>query len=326
MSLHCHTIENSCLKVSVISYGAAISSIIDKSVNREMVLGFDELEKYKSSDKYIGATIGRVANRIALGRFTLENETYQLAVNNGPNHLHGGLHGFDKKEFDCYVTENRICCTCTSPYGEEGYPGNMSVEVNYTLHNNRLIIETICQSDETTLSNLTNHTYFNLDNEKKSILDHRLKIISDQVYPIDEFGCTYNQPFNNKLTPFDFTSDRRIGECLQSTHPQILLARGLDHHFDITSEGLRLAAILSNRDTRLLIYTDKPGMHVYTANYLDGTDIGADGQPYHQHSGICFETQYVPNSINFDQRIAPILRAGQIQKHQTVFEFQRIEV
>lgn len=322
---HSHTIENSLLKISVISYGATLVSILDKTINREMILNFDEPEKYKSSDKYIGATIGRVSNRIASGRFTLECNVYQLAVNNGPNHLHGGFRGFDKKEFDCIVTENHIRCTRISPHGEEGYPGNMTVEIIYTLQENRVIIETVCQSDKTTLANITNHTYFNLDDDKQSIRDHQLKILSDRVYPVDEFGCTYNQPFNVKSTPFDFTSDKRIGECLQSTHPQILIARGLDHHFDITSVGMRLAAILSNMDTRMLIYTDKPGMHVYSANYLDGTDIGSKGQPYHQHSGICFETQYVPNSINFNQEIAPIIQAGQVQKHQTVFEFQRIE-
>ncbi len=313
------------MKISVISYGATLVSILDKTINREMVLNFDKPERYKSSDKYIGATIGRVSNRIASGRFILESNAYQLAVNNGPNHLHGGFQGFDKKEFDCFVTENCIRCTRISPHGEEGYPGNLMVEIIYTLQENKVIIETVCQSDRTTLANLTNHTYFNLDDDKLSILNHRLKILSDQVYPVDEFGCTYNQPFSVKSTPFDFTSDKRIGECLQSTHPQILMARGLDHHFDIKSAGIRLAAILSNKDTRMLIYTDKPGMHVYSANYLDGTDIGSEGLPYHHHSGICFETQYVPNSINFNQTIAPIIQAGQIQKHQTVFEFQRIE-
>lgn len=304
------------------SYGATIASIYDKKLLREMVLGFDDDQNYTISDKYFGCTVGRVANRISNGRFVLNNQEYLLAVNNGPNHLHGGIIGFDKKIFECIAEDNSVECTFFSVAMEEGYPGNLEVKIFYTLIENQLHIQTRCLSDTDTLVNLTNHTYFNLNQKKESIANHRLTIMANRFYPVDEFGCTFNQPFQVKKTPFDFTKEKSIADCLNSDHPQILSARGLDHHFEVCGVGFRLAARLSVSDTALNIYTDKPGVHVYTGNYLDGKDTGFENTVYHKHSGICFEAQYVADSINFDSTIAPILRAGQIQEHKTVFEFE----
>jgi len=191
------------------------------------------------------------------------------------------------------------------------------------LHDEQLIIKSRCLSDQDTLVNITNHTYFNLDADKKTIIDHNLKILADRVYPVDEFGCTFNQPFSVSKTPFDFTDLRSLADSLASSHPQIITAKGLDHHFEVNGEGLRLSVILSNEDISLSVYTDKPGVHVYTGNYLNGEDIGFDGVVYQKHCGICFETQYVPNSINFDTTIAPIVKAGETQEHITIFEFQQ---
>lgn len=316
-------LENSILKVSILSYGATISSIIDKRLQRELVLGFNEKTKYEASDKYFGCTVGRVANRISYGRFYLSQKEYRLPINNAPHHLHGGFSGFDKKEFSCKMTENSVECTYLSRDLEEGYPGNLSVTITYALHDERLIIKSRCLSDQDTLANITNHTYFNLNTDKKTIIDHNLKIFADRVYPVDEFGCTFNQPFSVSKTPFDFTDLRPIADILVSSHPQITTAKGLDHHFEVNGEGLRLSVILSNEDISLSVYTDKPGVHVYTGNYLNGEDIGFDDAAYQKQCGICFETQYVPNSVNFDTTIAPIVKAGEAQEHITIFEFQQ---
>jgi aldose 1-epimerase len=321
MAQDIYVLENSELTVKILSYGATIISIFHKGLQREMVLGFNDVQKYKTSDKYYGCTIGRVANRISEGHFRLNQQQYILPINSPPHHLHGGISGFDKKEFNCNKTGDTLICTYFSPHLEEGYPGNLQLTVTYTLIDNRLIIETFGESDQDTLMNVSNHPYFNLDADKKSIADHQLTISSDRIYPVDETGCTFNQPFDVKLTPFDFNIEKPIVECLNSDHPQIIHAKGLDHHFDIVGHGLRLAVTLSNNDLSLLVYTDKPGVHVYTGNYLNGEDIGFQNIPYDMHSGICFETQYVPNSINFDEEIAPILRALEVQRHQTIFEF-----
>jgi aldose 1-epimerase len=317
-------LENSQLRLSVLSYGATITSIYDKSLLREMILGFDDDQCYVASDKYFGCTIGRVANRISNGHFKLNNVDYVLAINNGPNHLHGGIRGFDKREFQCVLMDDRIECSCFSTHMDEGYPGNLEVKIVYTLVDNQLHIQTYCQSDADTLVNLTNHSYFNLNQVKSTIGDHRLKIHANRIYPVDANGCTYNQPFEVHHTPFDFTDEKVISDCLMSNHPQIISAKGLDHHFEINGSGLRLAVQLTSKDVSLSVYTDKPGVHVYTGNYLNGEDVGYDDIAYQQHSGICFEAQYVPDSINFDCAIAPILKAGQIQEHRTVFEFNRI--
>lgn len=316
-------IENDWLRVSVLSYGATITSIVDKVLGRELVLGFDDEQSYVESDKYFGCTIGRVANRISNGCFRLGDTEYKLAVNNGPNHLHGGLKGFDKKDFQCIKMEDQIECTCYSAHLDEGYPGNLEVKIMYALKKNQLHIQTVCQSDSDTLVNLTNHSYFNLNEMKSTIADHLLKIHARRVYPVDPFGCTYDPPFEVRHTPFEFTESKRIEEALKSDDSQILSAKGLDHHFEIEGSGLRMAAELISQDYELRVYTDKPGIHVYTGNYLNGDDIGYQGFAYKQHFGICFEAQYVPNSINFDPTIAPIVKAGQIQKHLTVFEFNQ---
>lgn len=316
------TLENQWLCVTVLSYGATITSIIDKTLQRELVLGFDDDQKYLTSDKYFGCTIGRVANRISKGHFHLNGQQYPLSINNRPNHLHGGTYGFDKQTFDCTLADNRLICTYFSRHLEEGYPGNLSVKITYSLEGHRLTIRTFCQSDRDTLINLTNHTYFNLDPKKGKIENHLLKINSDRVYPVDEYGCTFNQPIDIKQTPFDFMKLKSLSDCLQSGHPQIVTAKGLDHHFEIRGSGLRLAATLMDQGSILYVYTDKPGVHIYTGNYLNGEDIGHDNVPYIQRSGICFETQYVPDSINFDTSIAPIVKAGQVQEHLTIFEFE----
>lgn len=316
------TLENQWLCVTVLSYGATITSIVDKILQKELVLGFDDDQNYLSSDKYFGCTVGRVANRISNGHFYLNDQPYQLSVNNGPNHLHGGTFGFDKKEFDCKREDNSIICTYFSTHLEEGYPGNVTVRITYTLEDHRLTIRSSCQSDRDTLINLTNHTYFNLDETKATIHDHLLQINSDRVYPVDEYGCTFNQPIDVNQTPFDFTKQKSLSDCLQSDHPQIAIARGLDHHFEISGLGMRLAATLMYQGNILNVYTDKPGVHIYTGNYLNGDDIGHDNVPYIQHSGICFETQYVPDSINFDKAIAPMVKDGVVQEHHTIFEFE----
>ena len=309
------------LKISAISYGAALRSIV-LSAGWDIVLGFDTIEDYERHDKYMGAIVGRCANRISNGSFVLNGKDYVLAVNNGPNHLHGGIEGFDKKVWKGVLRDNHIEFSNFSPDGEEGYPGNLSARVTYTLtEDNEIVIDYFALCDEDTVVNLTNHTYFNLDGNG-NILNHVLQIPADEFTEIDENGCSNGKIAGVDGTPFDFREPKRIGSDIDADCEQIKNAQGYDHNYILkhrNDDKVNLAARLSSGDTTLEVWTDQPGVHVYTGNFLDDVVPGKNGVCYDKRSGIAIETQNWPDAVNNDGFPTSILKRGEVYRRKTVF-------
>ncbi len=312
--------------VKLTNYGGIITEIQtpDRSGKlKNVVCGFDRLETYLKGHPFFGAVAGRVANRIAKGKFTLDGKDYTLAVNNGPNHLHGGIKGFDKQVWAAEVLPNgSVRMTYTSKDGEEGYPGNLKVTMVYSLDNdNALRIEYGATTDKATPINLTNHSYFNLAGSG-TILDHVLYLNADQYTKVDETLIPTGEIASVKGTPLDFTTAHSIGERAQQTG---LKPFGYDHNFVLNEQdrGLRLAAkVIEPKSGRTLeVSTTEPGVQLYTANHLNGTVVGIGGVSYPQHGAFCLETQHYPDSVNHPQFPSAILRPGGAYKSTTVFKF-----
>ena len=315
----------------ITTYGALLTELRVPDRNGKVanvVLGFDNSAPYLKGHPFFGATAGRVANRIAKGRFTLDGQEYKLAVNNGPNHLHGGNFGFDKvvwnaKPVNVNANEASVQFSYLSRDGEEGYPGNLDVTVTYTLtENNELRIDYSAKTDKATPVNLTNHSYFNLA-ESESIVDHVLTIEADQYTVTDDTLIPTGQIAPVKGTPLDFTSPTKMGARFdQLTRKPI----GYDDNFVLRSGGksLALAAKVYEPTTgRVMeVFTTEPGIQLYTGNFLDGTLTGHDNVVYKQHSGFCLETQHFPDSVNHPEFPSTILRPGQTFKSTTVFKFE----
>jgi aldose 1-epimerase len=292
-----------------------------------VVLGFDNLDRYLKGHPFFGAIAGRVANRIANARFTIDGQTYTLARNNGPNHIHGGLNGFDKKAWASRPlppTERAVAVEFSylSPDGEEGYPGNLSVTVRYTLSDqSELRIDYAATTDKPTPVNLTNHSYFNLAGTG-DVLGHELTLAADFYTPSDEGLIPTGEIRRVKGTPLDFTQATTIGARATQTG---LKPAGYDHNFVLRSGGqsLALAATAYEPTTgRLLeVLTTEPGVQLYTANHMDGSVVGAGGCKYPRHGGFCLETQHYPDSINKPHFPSVLLRPGQTYRSSTVFRF-----
>jgi aldose 1-epimerase len=289
----------------------------------DVVLGFDNLAQYLKGHPCFGCTVGRVANRIAKGRFTLDGKTYSLAVNNGPNHLHGGLKGFDKKLWKAEAQSGAaVKFSCTSPDGEEGYPGTVAASVTMSLTDaNELRLDYRATTDRATPINLTNHSYFNLAG-RGDVLRHELMIAAERYTPFDSTQIPTGEVKLVKGTPLDFTRPQAIGARLAQlpTKPP-----GYDHNFvlDGGRKGLALAARLYEPETgRVMeVLTTEVGLQLYTANHLDGSLIGKGGIAYPRYGGVCFETEHFPDSINQPQFPSAILRPDQIYRQTTVFKF-----
>jgi aldose 1-epimerase len=321
-----HGIEVTCL-----NYGCIITKIItpDKAGNYEnIVLGFERFEPYITNSPYFGAVIGRVAGRIQHASFELDGKTYTLYKNENNNHLHGGVKGFHRVIWDAAVVEKEneigVQFSYTSPDGEEGYPGNVHVQVTYTLNNeNELIISYNATSDQNTLLNLTNHTYFNLSgNLKRDILHHRLKIKSDQFLELDKEFIPTGTLLDVDNTPFDLRRGKIIEEGVTANHSQIkLVGQGYDHPFLLSThhdEEIVLSDPESGRT--LTVETDEVGVVVYTGNQLpNGMDIY--GVPSRKYLGICLETQGLPDAIHHSHFPSSILRAGETYSSVTKYMF-----
>jgi len=319
-------------ELSAITHGATITNLLvpDRAgILGDVVLGFDSLGAYVDSSPYFGAVAGRVANRIAKGRFTLDGHTYELAVNNGPNHLHGGLRGFDKVNWRAETFQNDSAVGVTfkyrSPNGEEGYPGNLDVAVTYTLgDDDRVTIEYEATTDKATPVNLTQHSYFNLA-ETGDVLAHELTLVADRITPIDPTLIPTGAFMEVAGTPFDFRRPHAIGSRIGADDEQLRIAGGYDHNYVITrgDTGLALAARLHDPLTgrTLEVLTTEPGVQFYTGNFLDGTIMGKHGHVYSRRTGVCLETQHFPDSPN--QRAFPstILRPGKTLRSMTVWKF-----
>jgi aldose 1-epimerase len=321
------TLTNSSgLVAKVSNYGTIITElhVPDRAgVSGDIVLGFDNLEQYLKGHPFFGCTVGRVANRIAKGRFTLDGKTYELAVNNGPNHLHGGLKGFDKMVWKAEPQSGAsVKFNYTSADGEEGYPGQVAVTVLMTFtEKNELSIEYTAAADQPTPVNLTNHSYFNLAGQG-DVLSHELLIAADRFTPKDENSIPTGEILPVKSTPMDFTKPHPIGSRFSQLQEKPV---GYDHNYVLRSGGkaLGLAARVFEPTTgRVLeISTTEPGVQLYTSNYLDGSLTGKRGIVYRQHSGFCLETQHFPDSVNQTTFPSTILRPGETYRQTTIHKF-----
>jgi aldose 1-epimerase len=312
-------------QVKISTYGGVVTSWVsaDKSgVKSSIVLGFDSLSGYLAKPPYFGALVGRYGNRIANGKFKIGDNTYTLATNNGKNHLHGGLKGFDKQVWDAATVDTVPAITLhyVSKDGEEGYPGNLTVTVVYTLSNdNELGIEYNAETDKPTPINLTNHSYFNLSgNVANTILSNTLKINADAYTPVDSSLIPTGVIQPVKGTPFDFTTATAIGARIAQT------PGGYDHNFVLNSKdgSLQLAAILADSISgrKLEVYTTQPGLQFYTGNFLDGSIKTSDGKPINKNAALCLETQHFPDSPNQPAFPSSILKPG--EKYHTVTKYR----
>jgi aldose 1-epimerase len=333
------------MAVKAITYGGIITSIRvpDTSGTFEnVVLGFDELarylsDEYREASPYFGAIIGRYANRIEDGRFTLDSQAYKMATNNGPNHLHGGDEGFNRRLWKAEPFENDsargVVFTYTSPDGEEGYPGRLDTEVTYTLtDDNELVFGYRATTTEATPVNLTQHSYFNLSGQSEgTILDHRLTINADAFTFVNENLVPTGELQPVEGTPFDFTMATPIGARINQVNQQLQYAGGYDHNFVLNREDagagslVRAARVYDPESGRhLTVRTTEPGLQFYSGNFLDGRLEGPNG-PYEYRSGLALETQHFPNSPNEENFPSTILRPGETYRSRTVYEFSTRE-
>jgi aldose 1-epimerase len=331
-----YTLTNSSgMEIRTIPYGAVVMSIaVPDREGRfaDVVLGHNALDRYVTASRYFGAVVGRYANRIANGRFVLDGKEFKLAVNNGPNHLHGGVRGFDKVVWDAATfsgqTSSGVIYRYTSPDGEEGYPGRVLATVSYTLTDRfELVVEYQATSDQPTPINLTQHTYFNLAGEASgSVLDHLIAINADRYTPVNDTKIPTGELAPVTGTPFDFRTPVRIGARIDESHPQLAFGGGYDHNFVLnrTSESglLHAARVYEPASGRILdVATSEPGLQFNTANGLDGTIVGKSGRPYRARDGFCLETQHFPDSPNQPAFPSTILRPGQVYRSRTVYRF-----
>lgn len=325
-----YTLENKeGMSVSILNYGGIITSV--KVKNKEgkfenIVLGYDSLKNYVDNDPYLGAIIGRVGNRIANGSFTLNGETYNLEVNNGTNHLHGGLKGFDKVFWDVKTQEDEgkvlLHLFYESAHMEEGYPGNLKTQVTYTLDNeNQLSVSYKAQTDRTTIVNLTQHSYFNLSGDFNStILNHQLQIDADAITSLNQNMIPTGAFTDLTDTPLDFRVLKTIGKEINSSHQQIEIAGGYDHNYVINTPSLDscFAKVIHSNSGRVMeVFTDQPGVQLYTGNFLEAINDNYMGK----RSGFCLETQHFPDSPNQSNFPSIVLEPGMVYTTTTKFKF-----
>jgi len=327
-----HTLTNlKGMRVRLIDYGATLIGVEtpDKSGKAaNITLGFPALDGYLQRHPYFGSTVGRYGNRIAGGKFTLDGKTYTLAKNNGPNHLHGGLKGFDAVLWKAEPVSTQemvgVKFRYTSADGEEGYPGKLDVTVTYTLNNaNELRIDYTAATDKLTVVNLTNHSYWNLAGAGSGdILKHELTLSADKYLPIDDTSIPTGAPADVKGTPFDFTSPHAIGERIGELKKDPHKTKGYDHCYVLRGQqgNLELAARVKDPSTgRVMeVFTTEPGVQLYCGNFLGG---GAGEGGFKQHEGFCLETQHYPDSPNKPEFPSTVLRPGQVLKSTTMHRF-----
>jgi len=317
------------MSVSIMDYGATIVKIFAPDRNGKLddvVLGFDKFSPYLHLSPYFGATVGRYANRIAKGRFELGGKVYQLPINNGPNSLHGGIRGFDKRMWKVEPVESDIPAirfSRLSPDGEEGYPGNLFVSVTFSLNDdNELRISYEATTDKPTIINLSNHSYFNLAGGG-TIFNHVLTLHADTFTPVDATLIPTGEIKPVAGTPWDFLNPTPIGLHLKQTGGNPI---GYDHNFVLNkgffSDWSVAAEVVEPKSGRTLtVSTDQPGIQFYSGNFLDGTLTGAGGNVYHQYDAIVLETQHFPDSPNHDNFPSTILVPGDTYKTSTVYAF-----
>jgi aldose 1-epimerase len=326
------------MEVRAINYGAIIASI--KVPDRtgklgDVVLGYDTLDGYVKDTRFFGAVVGRYGNRIAKGKFTLDGREYTLAINNPPNHLHGGPNGFNKQVWTASIVATgangpSVTFTRTSPDGEEGYPGTLQARVTYTLtERNELDIQYEATTDKPTPVNLTQHSYFNLMGAGNGpITDHGLRINADRYTPVDSTLIPTGKIAEVAGTPLDFRSPKFIGARIDANDEQIKIGGGYDHNFVLNRQGTGLAHAVWLNDERsgrsLDVFTTEPGIQFYTGNHLDGV-AGKGGATYGRRSGLCLETQHFPDSPNKPDFPSTIVKPGTPYTSRTVWRFSVVK-
>ncbi len=317
-------IENGEIAFTVSNLGARVCELYTKDKEGrfgDVLLGLKNVTDCFSDGSCAGAVVGRVANRIADGRFRLNGRDWQLSVNNGSNHLHGGKKGFDRRYFDWEEQAEGIRFTYLSKDGEEGYPGNLKIQVTYLLEDDTLRILYDAVSDADTLLNPTSHMYFNLDGSD-SVLDHELMIAAEKMVPVRPDGIPEGPALPVAGTPFDFRVFRRIGDGLSEENPQLAGVGGYDHPFllDRQKDAVLLKGAESGRC--VCISTDMPAVHLYSGNFLQGTAQSKKGRPFRNREGVALETQYLPDSIHREPDSPTILRAGKPFHSETSYRFR----
>ncbi|MFP6873102.1 MAG: aldose epimerase family protein [Verrucomicrobiales bacterium] len=322
------------MKAKITNYGGIVTQLHVPDRNGQpgdVVLGYDKLSSYIKASPYFGCIAGRYANRIAKGRFTIEGTEYQLAVNNGENHLHGGNVGLDKRVWSARkvrgIGRSGIELSYLSPDGEEGYPGNLDCKVTYWLSvQNELEIQYEATTDKATHINLTHHSYFNLAGAGSGdILSHEVELFADKFVPTDAGNIPLGELGSVKGTPFDFLTPHSIGERIGQKDQQLSVGKGYDHNWVInsTGKGLELAARVTEvKSGRVMeVLTDQPGIQFYTGNFLDGSNVGKGGKTYQHRNAFCLETQKYPDSPNNPSYPSSLLEPGKTYKHMCVYRF-----
>ena len=338
-TVYLYTLDNGQgITAKITNYGALLTELHLPDRNGEsadVALGFDTLDGYLAGHPYFGCTVGRVANRIANGKFTLDGKEYTLATNIGPNHLHGGEKGFDKKVWNV-IAEHAVpegvslSMKYVSPDGEEGYPGNLSATVTYSLTASQLRVDIWADTDAPTIVNLANHSYWNLaGHDAGDILKHELVLNADNYTPTDETVIPTGEIASVKNTPFDFRESKQIGRDIgQLPGDGGEDPGGYDINFVLNGEAgkMKLVARVSEPSTgrKMEVFTDVPGVQLYTGNYLDGSLSGKGSTIYNKHAGFCLETQHFPDAINKEGTPgwqSVILRPGEVYSHSILFKF-----
>jgi aldose 1-epimerase len=328
--------NNKGVEAVVINYGATLVSlkVPDRAgKSSDIVLGYDDIGGYERDKSFFGATIGRYGNRIAKGEFTLNGTTFHIPTNDGPNSLHGGGRGFNKRLWVAADRSNGdaeiLEFSYISPDGEEGFPGTLKVQVTYTLPADKteLQIDYVATSDRDTVLNLTNHTYFNLSGDMtQEILKHELVLHASEFTPVDSTLIPTGELRPVKGTPFDFERSTAIGARINQDDEQLKFGKGYDHNWVLEPNhhaGLRSAAVVwePNSGRILEVLTTEPGVQFYSGNFLDGSAHGKGGQVYERRTGFCLETQHFPDSPNHKNFPSTELKAGQTYRSSTVFRF-----
>lgn len=330
-----YTLRNkSGMQAKITNYGGIVISLTAPDRDgrfEDIVLGYETLAEYEKENPYFGALIGRYGNRIGNGQFVLDDTTYQLTLNDGPNHLHGGERGYDKVVWDATAEETdkgpSLVLGYVSPDGEEGYPGTVNVVVRYTLtHQDELAIEYQATTDQATPVNLTHHSYFNLSGDaKRDILGHDLEILAEHFTPVNDTLIPTGEYRPVEGTPFDFRSAKTIGQDIDADNEQLRFGQGYDHNWVVNREAdkeWRHMATLSDPESGrvMTVHSNEPGLQFYSGNFLDGSLVGK-GVVYRHRYGLCLETQHFPDSPNQPGFPDTTLRPGETYRTKTVYTF-----
>lgn len=322
------------MEVKIINYGATIVSLKVPDKNNkfeDVVMGYDNLEDYINGSSYFGCIVGRFGNRIAKGKFTLDGKEYQLTINDGENHLHGGTIGFNKVLWNAEPvvsdSSQSLKLIYLSKDGEQGYPGNLTIQVIYSLNNNNeLIIDYSAETDKPTIINPTHHSYFNLSGSfNNTILNHELFIDADYITPINDKLIPTGELMKVEGTPFDFRTFHKIGERINEKHEQLIFGKGYDHNWVLNNyngQVRKVAELYDSSSGRAMeVLTDQPGIQFYSGNFLNSSIKGKNGTVYDYRTGLCLETQHFPDSPNHSNFPSVVLRPGEKYTQKTIYHF-----